>query len=214
MRGTCLSWVFGGLAAIGCAAAPAGDARTRLAVALQDPAEMDAWMKAGMPGEPHKALAMLAGAWTAKTKVWMNPQAPEESDGACDNELLFGGRFLVHEYEGKAGGMDFEGLGILGYDNIQKCYTSLWTDSMSTMIAHSTGQSADGGKTIVFHGTYTDPLGRPTKDRTVFTRVDADHYTVHAWTTVGDQPERKMIELAFTRKAEPAPKDAPKDAPK
>ena len=45
-------------------------------------AAMEAMQKAATPGEHHKHLDALAGNWTYKIKMWMEPgQPPTESDG-------------------------------------------------------------------------------------------------------------------------------------
>ena len=40
-----------------------------------DPAMMEAMMKAGTPGDAHKALEPFAGSWTTKVTSWMAPGA-------------------------------------------------------------------------------------------------------------------------------------------
>ena len=39
-------------------------------------AMMQAWEKAGQPGEQHRQLAGMVGEWTTKQTMWMDPQQP------------------------------------------------------------------------------------------------------------------------------------------
>src|SRR5262249_13987865 len=50
------------------------------------------------PGPQHKELAALAGKWTARTRVWENPDAnPVEFSGDAEYKMILGGRFLELE---------------------------------------------------------------------------------------------------------------------
>ena len=48
------------------------------------------------PSEAHKALEAFVGKWTYAGKFWMTPEAPaQDMTGTTENELIFGGRFLI-----------------------------------------------------------------------------------------------------------------------
>ena len=63
-------------------------------------AEMEAMMKAGTPGEPHKKLARMVGDWTYSTKAWMDPsQPPVESKGTMRGQAILGGRYVEQTWK-------------------------------------------------------------------------------------------------------------------
>src|SRR5262249_19692746 len=133
-------------------------------------AEMEAYMKAGTPGPQHKRLDAMAGSWTYKLKMWMDPnqKTPMESHGTAERKWILGGRFLqedVHD-KGEMFGQPFTGFGITGYDNMQKKYTAMWIDSMTTSIITSLGTADASGNVITFRSEQLDPLtGKPFKSR-------------------------------------------------
>ena len=86
------------------------------------------------PGEFHEFFAGQAGTWQVTGKMWMAPDAepiPSESIGTA--EMILGGRYLKEEMKGTSMGMPFEGLKILGSDNITGVVTVTWYDNMGTM---------------------------------------------------------------------------------
>src|SRR5688500_12842164 len=84
-------------------AAPQMDAETK--------AMMDAWTKAGTPGDQHKQLAeQFAGDWTTKMTMWMDPSAPPMVEtGKSVNTPVFGGRQVRMDFTGQFMGQPFEG---------------------------------------------------------------------------------------------------------
>ncbi len=105
---------------------------------------MQKWMAFMTPGEPHDMLAGRAGTWDLTTKMWEQPgAAPEESSGTATSEMIMGGRYLLDKIEGTVMGMPFEGLGISGYDNLNKQFVGMWVDSLGTGIMASTGSCND-----------------------------------------------------------------------
>jgi hypothetical protein len=161
-----------------------------------------AMAKIGAPGPNHKTLNVLAGTWNAKVKFWMDPtKDPVESDGVCVRKWILGGRFLREEYKGKALNSDFTGIGLIGYDNMRKKYTSMWVDSMSTAIWTNLGTYDSGKKTFTFNGEGPDPYtGMTTKSRDVTRVVDDDKVIVEMYKQVPKAKEFKVLEIVYTRK--------------
>ena len=78
---------------------------------------MEQWQKISTPGAPHAALAKMAGNWTYKMKMWMDPKAPpSESEGTSKGTMLLDGRYLQTDNQGNMMGMPFHGIGTMGYD--------------------------------------------------------------------------------------------------
>lgn len=100
------------------------------------------WQK---PTEHHKALDKLVGTWDAQTDF----RGLKEKGVA---KFRKGGQVVTQNYRGTMFGIPFEGKHILSWDNIDKQYVAVWTDTMSPLILVSHGKAAEDG-TIVFKGS-------------------------------------------------------------
>jgi Protein of unknown function (DUF1579) len=175
------------------AAAPGG--------APDDAARMEAMMKLIMPGEHHKALQPLIGEWTTSTTMLMPGAPPGKIAGEGTRKWILGNRYVQEEYKGEMMGMPFQGLGLMGYDNVLKVYVASWVDSLGTGIIHSTGQSDETGKVITLTGDYADPeTQKVTKMRMVTKIQDNDHHTFRMSAIDEAGKETPAMEIAFTRK--------------
>jgi hypothetical protein len=161
-----------------------------------------AMAKLGTPGPSHKCLEALVGNWKAKVKFWMDPsKAPQESDGVCERKWILGKRFLLEKYKGKAMNMEFEGLGLAGYDNSKKKYTSVWLDSMSTAIWTSEGTYDADKKTFTYTSEGKDPYtGQVMKSRDVIRIVSANKQVVQMFKQPPKGKEFQVLEIVYTRK--------------
>ena len=165
-------------------------------------AMMEKFEKAGAPGEPHKQLASMEGKWDTKTKSWMEPNKPPmETTGTCEQKMIMDGRFLKQKCTGEMMGKQFTGMGITGYDNTTKKYTSTWMDNMSTALHVMEGSAVDA-KTIKQEGEFTCPMRGHMKLRSVMKIVD-DNTNVFEMYGTDDKSgqEQKMMEITYTRKS-------------
>ncbi len=180
-------------------AALAGDEKK----AAQEPsaAEMQAMMTAMTPGEHHEHMKKLAGNHTYTMKMWMDPSAPPtESTGKRTSEFLLGGRFLEEKYSGTFMGMPFEGIGVLGFDNVQKQYVGTWIDNMGTGIMTSHGTCDKTGWTMT--GESSDPMtGKKWTSRSVVKIVDDNTFTMEMYGPGADGKEYKMMEMTCKKAA-------------
>jgi len=173
------------------AAAPAGG---------MDPG-MDAMMKAGQPGEFHAKLKAMEGNWDTTVKSYMSPGTPTESKGVSTRKWIMDGRFLQEDNTGDFMGMPFKGMGITGYDNIQKKYVSTWIDNMGTSIMNSTGTVDATGKTFTYECESPDPMtGKMTKTKMVTKIIDDKKHTFEMSGPGPDGKEMKMLEITYTKK--------------
>jgi hypothetical protein len=164
-------------------------------------AMMEKFEKQGTPGEPHKRLASMEGSWNTKTKSWMEPNKPPmETAGTCEQKMILGGRFLKQKCSGDMMGKTFEGVGLTGYDNQTKKYTSTWMDSMSTTLHVMEGTSGDDN-TITQEGQYTCPIRGEMKLRSVTKMVDQNTNIFEMYGTDKSGQEMKMMEITYTRKS-------------
>lgn len=135
-------------------------------------AMVEAFKKAGTPGPGHKRLAMLVGNWKVKATVWPGPGAPpQRSTGKSSAKLILGKRFVQQTYRGTFMGKPFNGLGMVGFDNITGKYVSTWADSMSTTLMTSEGTIDEAGKVITYDARYSCPIINGPKKAKVIIRL-------------------------------------------
>jgi len=164
-------------------------------------AEMEAYMKAGTPGAPHKALAATAGAYDLKIKSWHEPGGPAMEDtGTATRTMILGGRVLVEDVESSMMGMPYAGHGTMGYDNVTGKYWSTWTDSMSTGMMMSQG-SCDAKNACTFTGSWNDPVKKAVVTARMTSRWTSPTTEVFEMYGPGrDGKEMKMMEINYTKK--------------
>ena len=162
---------------------------------------MEKWNVFMTPGEPHKRMAERVGTWNFTSKMWQQPGTPpEESSGTATSEMIMGGRYLLDKVEGSVMGMPFTGLGISGYDNLNKEFVGTWIDSFGTGIMTSTGTCNDDWTVCTSVGIGPDPItGKNKKTKMVDRRIDADNYVFEMYDTTPDGKEWLAFELTYKR---------------
>ena len=164
-------------------------------------AEMQAYMEAGTPGDPHRAMADSAGDYDLAIKSWMDPAAPPmESTGTATRKMMLDGRVMTEEVSSSMMGMPFTGFGMSGYDNVSGKQWSTWTDSMSTGIMVSEG-TCDADGACVFTGSWNDPITKGPVTARMTVRWTSP--TVQVFEMYGpgkDGAEMKMMEIVYTKK--------------
>jgi Protein of unknown function (DUF1579) len=165
-------------------------------------AEMDAYMKAGTPGAPHKALASTAGTYDLKIKHWHQPDTPAmEETGTATRSMALDGRVLVEQFKSSMMGMPYTGHGMTGFDNVTGKYWSTWSDSMSTGIMVSEGTYNDQGRTCAFTGSWNDPITKGSVKARMTTRWPSPTTEIFELHGPGkDGKEFKMMEITYTKK--------------
>ena len=165
-------------------------------------AMMEAYMKAGTPGEPHEILASRVGDYDAKVKSWQAPGAPPvEETGTVKRSMILGGRVRVEEFSGTMMGTPFTGQGMMGYDNVSGKYWSTWNDSMSTGIMVSEGTCDAKLTACTFTGTWNDPITKGPMTARMTSRMAGPTTEVFEMYGPGpDGKEMKMMEMTYTKK--------------
>ncbi len=170
--------------------------------ATDEKAAMEAMMKASIPGENHKKLEAFVGTFDVKVKTWEKPgAAPQESAGTSEGKMVLGGRYVHEDFQGTFMGQPFTGMGMTGYDNVQKKFVSTWADTMSTGIMTSTGKANASGNGMDMSGSMADPVTG--KMMTVQQKVeiaDNDHHRFEMWGPAPDGKNFKMLEIEYTRR--------------
>lgn len=156
-------------------------------------AMMEAWMKAGTPGEKHQDMSSLAGDWKATVKSWMGPGEPMVSEATVKREMILDGRVLADSWQGNMMGQSFRGHGMQGYDNARGKYWSTWNDNMSTTVMVAWGEWNDEAKGVVYHGEVSNPMdgGAPMKNKMVVRRPQPGTENFEMWEPHG--PNGEMV---------------------
>jgi hypothetical protein len=188
------------LLSVAALAAPAVAAFAGEDKPAMDPAAQQAMMQAAAPGEHHAHMKKLAGNFDYTIKMWMDPsQPPMESAGKRTAEMILGDRFLVEKYTGIFMGMPFEGIGTMGYDNVQQKYVGTWIDNMGTGFMISSG-SCDGKGSWTMTGEAADPMtGKVWKSRSVMKCIDDNTFVLEMFAPGPDGKETKMMEITAKR---------------
>lgn len=166
-------------------------------------AEMQkAWEEYATPGDMHKLLATDVGTWKATMKIWMDPaKAPRVAEQSAEIKMIFGGRYQESHYKGKVMGMDFEGVGTMGYDNAAKKFHSTWYDNTGTGIMYMSGDYDSATETLNLTGKMTDMVTKKEKNyRETYKIVDANTRRMEMFDTDPSGKEYKSMEITLTRK--------------
>lgn len=165
---------------------------------------MAAWGRYAAVGPQHEALQRREGSWSATVKFWMAPGTePEVSTATSTVEPIMGGRYMLERFSSSMpDGSAFEGMGLVGYDNIKQAFQALWIDTMSTglLLAESTRASEDFSK-IEYTGESPDPIAGAYKhQRSMEHWVDDDTRVLETWEAGPDGREMKTMEITYTRR--------------
>ena len=159
------------------------------------------WMEYMTPADMQKMMGSWDGEWTEEIKMWMAPGAPEQKmEASCVNRMILGGRYQESTHKGDFGGMPFEGIGTLAWDNAGKYFINTWVDNFGTGMMVLKGNWNAATKTIELKGEMTDPMtGKPTAVREILKIID-DNTQVMEQYGVKDGKEFKNMEIKMTRK--------------
>jgi hypothetical protein len=163
-------------------------------------AEMEAYMMAGTPGEPHEALAETVGSYELTIRSWHEPGGePSESAGTATRSMALDGRVLVEDVSASMMEMPFTGHSMTGYDNVSGKYWSTWNDSFTTGIMISEGTcDADGACT--FTGSWNDPItGGKVQSRMTSRPTSPTTELFEMFGPGKDGKEMKMMEIEYRK---------------
>lgn len=184
-----------------CAGFGAAQEKKAAAPPMDEKAMREMWQKMATPGDGHKKLEALAGSWTAKTTIWMDPSKPPQvTEGTSEAKWVLGGRYLEQRYEGKFMEQPFLGLGYTGFDNFTKKYESTWMDTAGTSVMVLRGAFDKSGKVLTASGKTNDfASGKLVTIREKTTIVSNDEVLFEMWGPAPDGKDFKMMEIRYTR---------------
>ena len=152
-------------------------------------------------GSPHHFLAQLAGSWTGRSSLWLEPDnLADDSPVVGTIQLILDGRFALYLYQGSIQGEPQHGMFTFGYNTTLEQYEASWVDSFhnNTGIMFCTGYPIENGFQVL--GSYPDPTGGPDWGwRTEVELVDHDHLTITAYNIHPEYGEAKATEAKLTR---------------
>jgi len=164
---------------------------------------MAAWQAYAAVGPAHESLHRREGSWQVEVKFWYAPDAPPEVSKASSTiEPILGGRYMLERFRSvMPDGSAFEGLGLMGYDNLEERFVAMWVDTMSSGILTAESTSfADDYSRIEYRGESPDPVAGSYKvQRSVERWRDANTRVFEAWETGPDGTEHKAMEITYTR---------------
>ena len=163
---------------------------------------MAAMEKSAAVGPEHAVLKNFEGKWKSSVTMMMDPsQPPEKSEGTSEGMVILDGRFVHVLHHGTMMGKPFEGMMLLGYDNLRKKYTASWVDTMGTQIAnYDNGTWNAAKKTLTMTGHFLDPAtGKPMKTRGVSGFPDANTMTYDEYMTGPDGKEMHGLHIDYKK---------------
>ena len=165
---------------------------------------MKQWMALAQPGEEHARLATLAGTWSNVNSHTMYPGAePEKSTSKAVLTSVLGGRFLTEHVTGEFAfqgeKIDFEGMGLFGFDNLKQKHFFAWVDNLGTMMMVAEG-TTDAKGNIVYHSTMPDPMSGADKSiKSVLTFTSESEHTFEMYEKLPDGTWFKNMQIDAKR---------------
>lgn len=163
--------------------------------------QMKAWMEANKLTDLHRQMASSAGEWTAENTQFNDDGTVKgKSIDSCSTEVVLGGRYVKEHYHGKFGPTKFEGVGMLGFDTINKEWVHVWFDNFSTGPSVTRGKPGDDPKVVTLRGAMKDPsTGNEMGMEMVSTIVSNDEHHLDMYAVTPEGRVRNM-HIKYTRK--------------
>jgi hypothetical protein len=169
-------------------------------------ARMEAQMKAGQPGKNHEVLNDFVGTWEGTFTMWMEPGGdPMEVTGTVERKWVLDGRFIKERVIGndEMGMGVFEGLGYIGYNNVDGQYEVAWMENHSTGIMMETGWYDPDAKVMHFSGAHRDVAsGKLIRGVSKLDLSSPGHQSYVTWAVTPEGQKYKAFEGEMHRTSE------------
>ncbi|MCU0688379.1 MAG: DUF1579 domain-containing protein [Phycisphaerales bacterium] len=139
------------------------------------------WRALAEPGRNHRLLEIFVGTWTVEGRFpGAEGQPPEIATGTMTTTWELGSRWLTQRYEGSMPSIgNFEGLGLMGFDNAQQRFVASWMDTLSTGAVNSTGTFDQRTRAFTLTGRLNLPnASAPISQRQTITVESRNRYII------------------------------------
>lgn len=143
------------------------------------------------PGKEHEHLKRLVGTWEAET---------EFGKGTMTYKMELDGLWLVSDFTGEFGGMEFKGKGLETYDAATRKYHSVWVDSFSTKPRIMEGNLDKAEKVMTMTGEGRGSDGMTAKYKSITELKDADTLNFGLFMVDKDGTEQSLVTIKYKRK--------------
>lgn len=139
------------------------------------------------------------GAWDCTVKFWEDPNAAPLIDKATETNRMLGGFWLLADFQGKVGGLEFAGHGTYGYDAEKKQYVGTWMDSLTPFAMQMTGKVDKATETITYTGQGPGMDGK-LRTHTLATCYKDGKRVMTMHVESEDGTKNKVMEITYTKK--------------
>lgn len=166
----------------------------------QNEISMQKYIEAGTPGSVHKKLGAFVGNWNTISEENQNDgKPPVINKGTAEIKWVNEGRFLHFTTTGKQFGLPFTSVSLIGYNNLRKKITSVWSDNSSTAFFITEGTIDETGTIITLYGKTDDPdTGEFDKNWQVIWRVTPDKLFQQYYDLSHEKPQ-PMFQIIYQK---------------
>ncbi len=159
------------------------------------------WEAYATPGAAHHVLDQKIGKWNLTVTNYMSPGAePTRATGTCEIKWIMDDRYIEDTTSGEAMGQQFQGRGVMGFDNLKKKYVSTWIDNTITGVMTSEGTYDATRKMFTYTTQQPDvATGTFTRGRATERFIDKDHWVMQSFAPDANGDEYMTIEIHYTR---------------
>lgn len=171
-------------------------------VVLDSAAMAKAWADYATPSNAHEMLAKDTGVWDADMTFWMHEGAEaQKATSKAEYKMILNGLYQEGKYTGAIFGTQFEGNGIMSFDNETKEYVATWIDNMGSGIMITKGKYDEASKSITLFGEQVVPgTGKSKKVKEVITYIDDDNQKMEMFDILDDGKEFKTMMILSKRR--------------
>jgi hypothetical protein len=146
----------------------------------------------------HRRLAEIAGLWTVRQSLWLEPGKPPQVDiGTASFTMVLDGRQLQQDLR-VGSSTPFQALGYTGYDSATHSYFATWMDVHLAEAIVLRGDYDAGTRTYRFSGQMATDEGRRIPTREERRMVDDGHFTVRYFES-RNGAESLVVQLDYAR---------------